>query len=256
MTVPPDNVNQQTPDSEQPRMIQVKLPGSVKTPWATYILIGVTVVVYLLQMLSQSLLGGDLVAYLGEKINAQILNGEVWRLLTPVFLHGSILHIVFNMYALFAIGPSLERAYGHKRFLLLYFLAGFAGNTLSFLLSPAASLGASTAIFGLIAAEVIYIYRNKKIFGGRARGILLNLGMIIVVNLLLGLSPGIDNFGHVGGLIGGAIFAWIAGPVYELGVGETGYELQDKHTGITVVEGVIVTFGIFAAVVIGRMLAG
>jgi len=237
-------------------MIQVKLPGSVKTPWATYILIGVTVVVYLLQLLSQSLLGGDVVAYLGEKINALIIQGEVWRLITPLFLHGSILHIGFNMYALFAIGPSLERAYGHKRFLLLYFLAGFAGNTLSFLLSPAASLGASTAIFGLIAAEVIFIYRNRQIFGARARGMLMNLGMIIVVNLLLGLSPGIDNWGHLGGLVGGAIFAWIAGPVYQLGTGEAGYELQDKHAGVHVAEGTMVTFGLFVAVVIGRILAG
>ncbi len=239
-------------------MIQLKLPGSVKTPWVTYSLLGVTVLVYLLQLLSQYLFGAnmDLPAIFGEKINSLILQGQLWRLITPLFLHASLIHIGFNMYALFVIGPSLEQAYGHKRFAFLYFLAGFAGNTLSFLFSPNASLGASTAIFGLIAAEVIFIYRNRKMFGARARGMLLNLGVIIAINLALGLSPGIDNWGHLGGLAGAAIFGWMAGPVYLLNVGLAGPELQDSHAGRPFVEGSLVTFGVFAAAVIGRMIVG
>jgi len=119
-------------------MVQVSLPGNVKNPGVTYALIGLTVLVYLLQILSQSLFGQnmDLPFIYGGKINSQILQGQVWRLITPILLHGSLLHIGFNMYALYSIGPSLEKAYGHGRFLLLYLLGGFAGNTISFLLSP------------------------------------------------------------------------------------------------------------------------
>ena len=85
---------------------------------------------------------------LGAKVNELILAGQVWRLITPILLHASILHIGFNMYALFVIGPQLERFYGHGRFLLLYLIAGFTGNVLSFVLSPNPSLGASTSVLG------------------------------------------------------------------------------------------------------------
>jgi len=258
MTQPPSEINQEPQATSQPQMVQVQLPGGVKTPSVTYVLLGLTILVYLLQMFSQSLFGAtiDLPVIFGSKVNSLILQGEVWRLITPVLLHGSLLHIGFNMYALFALGPSLERAYGHWRYLTLYLLGAFAGNTLSFLFSPSTSIGASTAIFALVAAEVVFIYRNRKMFGARAKGMLVNLGVIIVVNLALGLNPGIDNWGHLGGLLGGAIFAWIAGPVYQLAVGAGGYELQDMHAGPRIKWGALLTFGIFAAVVIGRMLAG
>jgi rhomboid protease GluP len=239
-------------------MVQVRLPGNVQKPGVTYTIIGLTVVVYLLQLLSQKILGQniDLPFIYGGKINSLILQGQLWRLITPVLLHGSLLHIGFNMYALFSIGPSLEKAYGHGRFLLLYLLGGFAGNTISFLLSPNASIGASTAIFALVIAEAVFIFRNRQMFGGRARNMLFNLGLIIVVNLVIGLNPGIDNWGHLGGLLGGALFSWTAGPVYQLGVGSSGYELQDKHGRQETLWGAVLTFGVFAAIVIGRMLAG
>ena len=107
------------------------------------------------------------------------------------------------MYALYAIGPGLERYYGRSRYLLLYILAGFAGNVASFLISPQTSLGASTAIFGLLGAEGVFLYQNRQLFGPAAKRSLTNVIMIAAVNLMIGLSPGIDNWGHVGGLIGG-----------------------------------------------------
>ncbi len=258
MTQPPSEINQEPPTAAQPQMVQVPVPGGVKTPSVTYVILGLTILVYLLQLLSQQLLGAniDLPVIFGAKVNNLILQGQVWRLITPILLHGSIYHIGFNMYALFVLGPSLERAYGHWRYLTLYLLGGFAGNTLSFLFSPSTSVGASTAIFALVAAEVVFIYRNRKMFGARARGMLVNLGVIIVVNLALGLNPGIDNWGHLGGLLGGTIFAWIAGPLYQLGFGANGYELQDTHAGPRVKWGALLTFGVFAAIVTGRILAG
>lgn len=174
---------------------------------------GVTILIFLLQAASQFLFNGlDIPAGLGLKVNEAILQGEFWRLITPLFLHGSILHIGFNMYALNAMGPALERHYGKGRFLTLYFLSGLAGNVFSFLLSPNPSLGSSTAIFGLLGAEAIFMSSNRNLFGARARRALRDILMIALVNFVIGLSPGIDNWGHLGGLVGGAIFAWWGGP--------------------------------------------
>jgi rhomboid protease GluP len=185
-------------------------------PTATYVLLGITVLVFLAQMASQSLLGGDLPAALGLKVNSLIAQGEVWRLITPLFLHASILHIGFNMYALYLFGPGLERHFGHARFLALYFLSGFAGNVMSMIFSPAPSLGASTAIFGLLGAEGVFLYQNRKLFGSFARRALTNIVLIAVINLAIGFSPGIDNWGHLGGLIAGTLFAWLGGPILEV----------------------------------------
>lgn len=260
MNQPPVPVSpQESPEAVQPpQMVRVYFKSKVKKPTVTYTLLGVTIFCYLLQMLSQAVLGQnvDLLYIYGGKINQFILQGQVWRLITPILLHGSILHIGFNMYALFSIGPDLEKYYGHGRFLLLYLLAGFAGNVLSFIFSPNPSLGASTAIFGLVAAEAVFIFRNRVLFGERARGMLINLVVIIGVNLVLGLNPGIDNFGHLGGLAGGVIFSWIAGPILKVGTGEMGFEMKDIQTGQSVTWGAILTFSLFAAVVIGRFIAG
>jgi rhomboid protease GluP len=184
-----------------------------KLYFAHYI-IGITVFVYFLQNLSDVFFGYDLPVYLGAKINQFILQGQLWRLITPVLLHGSLIHIGFNMYALYVLGPSLERKYGVWPFLALYLIGGVWGNTLSFLLSPNPSLGASTAIFGLIAAQGVYIYKNRYLLGSAARPLLMNIVMMITINLILGLSPGIDNWGHIGGLLGGLFFAWFAGPSF------------------------------------------
>lgn len=223
----------------------------------TYVLIGVTVAVYLLQILSTSLSqdGVDWPFLLGGKINPYILRGELWRLLTPALLHGSLLHILFNMYALFSLGSSLERYYGHGRFLLLYGIGAFCGNALSFLLSPNPSLGASTAVFGLVAAEGVFIYKNRKLFGARARAMLTNLALIVAVNLMIGLQPGIDNWGHLGGLIGGAAFAWMAGPLLQVQQTYSGYELTDTQSTTSLLWGMLLSVGLFGAVVIGKFLA-
>jgi len=182
------------------------------SPVVTYTLMVITIIVYILQAGTQQFLGYDIPALLGMKVNDLIIQGQLWRLLTPMFLHGSILHIGFNMYALVIIGSELERRFGHWRFLLLYFLGSFGGNVFSFLLSPNASLGASTAIFGLLGAEMVFFYQNRKLFGAGARRALQNVITVAAINFLIGLSPGIDNWGHLGGLVAGLIFTWFGGP--------------------------------------------
>ena len=247
---PPDRTGQ-TPAGAVP----VNFKPQAAKPLVTYVLIGVTVFIYLLQVLSQAVANGyDYPFILGGKINELILQGQVWRLLTPALLHGGMLHIAFNMYALYSLGSSMERYYGHKRYLLLYIIGAFCGNALSFLLSPKASIGASTAVFALVAAEGVFIYRNRALFGSRAKTMLTNLLVIVGVNLMIGLQPGIDNWGHLGGLIGGALFAWFAGPRLQVQASYYGYELADLRSKSGLLTGTVLSTGLFLAVVLLKFL--
>jgi rhomboid protease GluP len=230
------------------RWVSVKPP--VEKPVVVYILMGINVFVFVLQLASQWLLGGsDLPAAIGMKVNEFIEAGEVWRLVTPMFLHGSILHIAFNMYALYALGPNLERHYGHWRFTGLYFVSGFAGNVISFLFSEAPSLGSSTAIFGLLGAEGVFLYQNRHIFGATAQRALMNVVVIAAINLMIGLSPGIDNWGHIGGLIGGTLFAWFAGPVFRVENEYNNPSLVDERQNMGALLTFLVVWVIFSALV-------
>jgi len=189
----------------------------VTKPYATYTLIAVTVLIYLLQVLSQNLYGIDLPAQIGLKYGPSIRSGQFWRLITPLFLHGSILHIGFNMYALFSFGRGMESRFGWLRFLALYFLSGFAGNVFSFVLTPEPSLGASTAVFGLLAAEGVFLYQNRALLRDQARRAISNLVYMAGINLLIGFSvTGVDNWGHIGGMLGGLLFAWFGAPSWKV----------------------------------------
>lgn len=254
MYPPPDDQTPGYPGAAQPRNVKVRLPHA--TPVVTYVLLGVTVAVFLVQMATEYVLGYDLASAIGLKVNDLIISGQVWRLITPMFLHGSLLHIGFNMYALFALGPSLEGYYGHGRFLALYMLSGFAGNVVSFLFSANPSLGASTAIFGLIGAEAIFLYRNRGLLGAQAQRALGNVAIILVINLMIGLSPGIDFWGHVGGLLGGTFFAWFAGPVYRMEGGYLEPQLVDESdSGRALIFGAL-DFAIFTALAAMKILRG
>ncbi|HNY84327.1 MAG TPA: rhomboid family intramembrane serine protease [Anaerolineaceae bacterium] len=217
---------QEAPESTAKR-ISVKKPKS----WVTFTLIALSVAVYLAQLMTPRSNGLNLpLIYLG-KVNELILMGQLWRLITPIFVHGSIIHLAFNMYALYIIGNRLEVVYGHGRFCLLYFLGAFGGNVLSFVMSRNISVGASTAIFSLLAAEIALIVQNRQFFGDQMRPVLINLGMILVVNLSIGLVPGsrIDLWGHVGGVIAGFVYAMLAGPKWKLKRVENGVGLADTR---------------------------
>jgi len=247
-----DNQGQTPPVTPaSPQRAQVRMPAI--TPMVTYILLGFTILVYVLQVGSESLVGFDVPAALGMKVNELIIEGQIWRLITPVFLHGSILHLGFNMYALYILGPGLERFYGHWRFIGLYFLSGFAGNVMSFLFSPAPALGASSAIFGLLGAQGVFLYQNKGMYGRPAQRALINLVVIAVINLIIGLQPGIDNWGHIGGLIAGTLYAWFAGPVLVIKGIYPNMTLVDERPSGDVVRTIIsvgLLFGALAVVTI------
>jgi rhomboid protease GluP len=226
----------------------VSVPQSA--PYVTYSIIGITVLFYVLQLLSESALGTDIPLIYGARINEAILAGELWRFLTPALLHGSLPHIAFNMYALLSFGTSLERHFGHGRFFLLYILGAFTGNVASFLFSPGYSVGASTAIFGLLGAEAVFLIQNRKVFPGQFRSAIGNIIFIAAINLfIIGSLPGIDNWGHIGGLIGGLMFTSFAGPLWDFEGVYPAYHLVDRRSFRAVLVGaatVILIFGVLA----------
>lgn len=231
----PETPDQQTPE---PPAVRVSVPEAA--PYVTYAIIAITSLVYILQLATS-----DLPIVFLAKDNDLIRRGEFWRLLTPALVHGSLPHILFNMYALLSFGTSLERHFGHGRFFLLYVLGAFAGNVMSFLLTRADSVGASTAIFALIGAEGVFLVQNRKLFAGQFRNAIGNVIFVVAVNLFLGLAPTIDNWGHIGGLLGGVIFASFAGPVWEFeGIRPT-YRLVDRREVGAILIGLVTVLFIF-----------
>ena len=208
--------------------VQIKLPD--RKPLVTYSLMVITIILYLLQLLTGFLVGYDIPAGFGLKVNELIIAGQYWRLVTPMLLHGSILHLGFNMYALYILGRRVERFFGSFRFLGLYLIAGISGNIFSFFFTPAPSLGSSTAIFGLLGAEAVFIYHHRKLFGEQSRVALRQIIQVAAVNIVIGLSPGIDNWGHIGGLVGGALFTWFTGPLLKVQGSPPLLHLEDQRT--------------------------
>lgn len=130
--------------------------------------------------------------------------GEWWRLISVGFLHGGFVHIAFNMYALWLLGPNLEQLYGHRRFASIYALALLGGSTASFLFNApnTPAVGASGAIFGLFGATIVAARR----LGRDASGIY----AVLVINAIIGFTvPNIDWRAHAGGLVVGALAAWL-----------------------------------------------
>ncbi len=136
---------------------------------------------------------------------------EYWRLLTAMFLHAGLLHILFNMYALYLFGYLIENTFGKPRFIAIYFVTGLFASAASFYFSNPCvpAVGASGAIFGLLGAWVAFNFRRRQTAFGSA-----NLRwalFLIAFNLILGFSlRGIDNSAHIGGLVAGIVTGFTA----------------------------------------------
>jgi rhomboid protease GluP len=141
---------------------------------------------------------------LGWKDNAKIIDGEWYRLISSVFLHGGLFHIFLNMYSLYAVAPVVTNLYEYfgknpnLSFITIFFVSGICGSLASFYFNPNFSLGASGAIFGLIGALLsVAIMRGQT-------SLLAGLIPTIAINVLYGMStPMIDNSAHFGGMLGG-----------------------------------------------------
>jgi len=169
-------------------------------PRVAMALIGINVAVFAIGMLLGT--SSELIGKYGMWPVGIAVYGEWWRLITSAFLHGGLLHIGFNMYVLYLLGPILERALGSARFLLLYLVAAVGGSVASYAISPpnTVSVGASGAIFGLMAALLV--------IGRRFRHDVSQVAMLLAVNLAIGfIIPSVDWRAHIGGAITGAAIA-------------------------------------------------
>ena len=197
----------------------------VSQPRLTWVVLGINVVMFLIRVFYGLLQFGNwnllsnllsTLILFGAKVNELIAQGEFWRLLTATVLHADILHLLFNLYALIALGYNVERYFGHGRFLLIYLISGLWGSFASFATSPEISVGASGAVFGLAGATAVYFWRYRENFGAEGRAILQNVLMVIGLNLVFGFTNAqIDNAGHIGGLLGGALVAIGLLPTYQ-----------------------------------------
>ncbi len=193
----PDCVTNASVNTRQATTVAGGTP--ISRPVVTYSLIGINVAVFLLQFsVGINAVAGDY----GMWPVGVAVHGEWWRLVTAAFLHGSFLHIAFNMYVLFALGPTLERILGHGRYVVLYLMAALGGGVASYAFSEVntVSVGASGAIFGLMGALVVA--------GRRLRYDVTQVLVLLGINVVIGfIAPGVDWRAHLGGLVTGAAVA-------------------------------------------------
>lgn len=148
------------------------------------------------------------------KINVAIDRGQVYRLLTSCFCHGSLMHLFSNCISLSSIGPETERLFGPLRFLIMYVGSGVLADVSTYLLrcSPY-SLGASGCVFGLVGAMAAFYYSNRAVLGRRSAIGLESIKRTMIINLLYGMSAGnVDNAAHLGGAIFGGLLSLLLGP--------------------------------------------
>ena len=177
----------------------------------SYVIIGLTAVV---SLTAESSRDGQLLFDLFQLDKAAVAQGEWWRLFTVTLLHGGILHLLFNMYALYLSGPIVEQLYGRRLFLLFYLLFAAAGSIGSFVFGgDRPAVGASGAIFGLFGLLLAVSRTHNPILDRRGRMFMGQIGSLVVVNLLIGLAiPNVDNAAHVGGLLGGLWIGFLIPP--------------------------------------------
>ena len=197
---------------------------SQKKPVITYALIVINIMVYLFMVLYD--VDGTYFYALANNYEF-VQNGQIYRLLTSMFLHSDIIHIACNMYALYILGPQVERYYGKTKFLLIYLLSGLLGSIFScaFMSADTISIGASGAIFGLLGSIAYFTYYYRATLQGLLRS---QVVPVILLNLAIGfMVPGIDISGHIGGLIGGILVSM------GIGIGDKGRK-GDQINGIIV----------------------
>ena len=182
-----------------------------KTPYITYILILINVLVFLYGILFNKT---NFLINLFSTHGPSIVKGkELYRIFTGAFVHVELFHILFNMYALYIIGSQVENFFGKTKYLFIYIFSITTSSLLSIMFNGnVASIGASGAIFGLFGAMLYFGY-NYRVYLGNT--IVKQMVPIILINLLIGfLSTGIDNFAHIGGLVGGILSSMVVGLKY------------------------------------------
>lgn len=189
-------------------------------PWVTYLFLAIQIVVFLWMTLfyyqQTGLWNGteqSSVLYLfGAEFPPAILQGhEYWRLVTPIFIHIGLVHLLLNSITLYYVAPPLEAWLGHWKFVVLYLISGIGGNLCSLFLGKpnVISAGASTALFGLLAAyfALRFLHHNPYI-----QALSQQYALFIVLNIVMNLfESNVDIFGHLGGALTGFVLMFLLG---------------------------------------------
>ncbi|ADU28621.1 rhomboid family intramembrane serine protease [Evansella cellulosilytica] len=170
------------------------------------VLIAINLVIYFWMSMYPKL-GGQLIEAYGVGSNYHIAMGELWRIVTPIFLHGSIMHLLFNCFSLFLFGPALEKMLGKGKLLIAYFATGILANIATFILAPLFyfHLGASGAIYGLFGIYLYMVLVRKDLIDPRNAQLIITI--LIIGVIMTFINPGINRYAHIFGLISGAALA-------------------------------------------------
>lgn len=177
----------------------------------TITLVAIQVIVFLLMTLAGGSTNTAVLTEFGAMRTPLLLAGQWWRLITPVFVHIGFTHLLINSITLYFLGMYIEVLFGHWRMFIIYFVSAITGNLLSaFWLPNGLSAGASTAIFGLFGAFLMLgeNFRHNEAIRQLSRQFLILVILNIGTDLFV---PGIDLAGHIGGLVGGFLMAYVLG---------------------------------------------
>ena len=210
-------LNQRLEDMLAHDAFEERLRTLTPTPWALYAVMAVNVAVWVLNLFDgmspTQPTSAELFAWGANSATAVVRDGAYWRLLSATALHGGALHLGLNMFALWDAGRRVCRWFGNGQFLLIYLAAGLAGSALSlhFSSQQAVSVGASGAVFGVLGALLVGVYQHRaSVPKAMATQLLTSQGVFVLIMLGQGFArPGIDNAAHVGGLVMGAVLAWL-----------------------------------------------
>lgn len=220
-------------------------------PFVTYLFLGIQAIIFLLMEIGFRNYGGSqnaavLLEFGAMNRAAVIINHEWWRFLAPIFIHIGWAHILVNSITLYFLGSQVEMIFGHGRYALIYLLSGISGNAVSFCFNDGISAGASTSLFGLFATYLVLakIHHHDPYIRALAR----SYGMFLLLNLVMNLfTPGVDIFGHLGGLLGGLLSS------YALSLPRIGDQVN-IHTRI--IAGILYVFMVVVLILWGYQRAG
>ena len=184
---------------------------SYKKPFVTYCIMAICILLFLAMYLFGN--GSEDINTLllfGANLDSYVKDGQIYRLVTCIFLHIGIWHLICNMYSLYVIGKEIESLYGRIKYIIIFIGSGICGSLLSIAFTHnTVSAGASGAIFGLLGSLLYFGYYYRAYLGNSIKKSILP---VIIINLAIGfLSSGIDNAAHIGGLVGGILLSMLVG---------------------------------------------
>jgi rhomboid protease GluP len=209
-------------ETQQPIETQASVRRATPVfPVYSFVMVACLVIVSICQFKADGgstiLYGGDTSILLAGFAKPAFINGEYWRILTGMQLHIGLIHLLFNCYALYVLGKLIEILSNRAHLVIIFLLAGIGGNILSLIFMPEVnSAGASGGILGFLGYLAVYGYKRRKILPPEfLKNMLFNIGFIALYGIML--YRVIDNFGHLGGVLTGALYGFIqiSGDVYK-----------------------------------------